>query len=139
MSAPTTPAGTRTAPALPPAGYWLHHTRYRNYVLFDASALLRWLGVIVLVEGLFALASGVAAWEAYLAVLRSPLGVALSAVVLAATLFFSVRWLRVGVKVATVDLGPVPAMPGPVVFVAHYAGLLALTGLVLLIAAGVIL
>jgi hypothetical protein len=30
-------------------------------------------------------------------------------------------------------------MPAPVVLVAHYAGLLALTGLVLLIAAGVIL
>ena len=117
----------------------MQHARYRNYVLFDVSALPRWLGVIVLVEGLFALAGGVATWEAYLAVLRSPLGVALSLVVLAATLFFSLRWLRVGVKVATVDLGPVPALPGPVVLVAHYAGLVALTGLVLLVAAGVIL
>jgi fumarate reductase subunit C len=139
VSAPATSSRTRTAAPLAPAGYWLQHTRYRNYVLFDASALLRWLGVIVLLEGLFALAGGVATWEAYLAVLRSPLGVALSVVVLAATLFFSLRWLRVGVKVATVDIGPVPAMPGPVVLVAHYAGLLALTGLVLLIAAGVIL
>ncbi len=139
MSAPAKSAPTRTAPPLPPAGYPISHPRYRNYVLFDASALFRWLGVAMLVEGLFALARGAAAWEAYLTALRSPLGVACSLVVLVATVFFSLRWLRVGVKVATVDLGPIPAMPGPVVLVAHYAGLVALTGLVLLIAAGVIL
>lgn len=138
MSAANAPR-TRTAPARVPDGYWTRHPRYRSYVLFDGSALLRWLGVILLLEGLFALAGGVARWQAYLAALRSPLAVALSLVVLAATLFFSLRWLRVGVKVATVDIGPIPAMPGPVVLVLHYAGLLALTGLVLLVAAGVIL
>ncbi len=139
MSAATTSAPTRTAPARPPDGYWTRHARYRSYVLFDGSALLRWLGVVVLLEGLFALAGGAAAWDAYLAGLRSPFGVLVSLVIFAATLFFALRWLRVGVKVATVDIGPVPAMPGPVVLIAHFAGLLALTGLVILVAAGVVL
>jgi fumarate reductase subunit C len=130
---------TRSAPARPPEGFWLSHARYRAYVLFAGTGLLLWLGALILLRGLWALGQGVAAWNAYVAALASPGGVAAMLVILAATVFFALRWLWIGVKVATVDLGPIPAPPAPLVFVAHYAGLAALTALVLLVAAGVIL
>jgi fumarate reductase subunit C len=130
---------TRTAPPRPPEGFWLAHPRYRAYVLFAGSGLTLWLGALILVRGLFALGEGVAAWDAYLAALASPAGVVAMVVILVAAIFFALRWLWIGVKVATVDLGPIPAPPAPLVFVAHYAGLATLTALVLLVAAGVIL
>ena len=79
------------------------------------------------------------AWQAYLARLGSGVGVLLMGMILLGTLFFAIRWLRVGVKVATVDIGPVPAPPAPLVFALSYGGLVGLTGLLLLILAGVIL
>jgi fumarate reductase subunit C len=130
---------TRTAPAPKPEGFWIQHPRYRSYVLFAGTGALLWLGALVLARGLFALGEGVAAWNAYLAALGSPAGVVAMVVIFAATVFFALRFLWIGIKVATVDLGPIPAPPAPVIFVLHYAGLAALTGLLLLVASGVIL
>ncbi len=130
---------TRTAPPRPPEGFWLGHPRYRAYVLFAGTGAMLWLGALVLVRGLFALGEGVAAWNAYLAALGSPPAVLAMVLILGSAIFFALRWLWIGIKVATVDLGPIPAPPAPVIFVAHYAGFAALTALVLLVAAGVIL
>ncbi len=134
MSAPT-----RTAPARPPDGFWLNHPRYRSYVLFAATGLVLTIDALIVLRAARALGDGPDAWARYLAAFATPMGIVVSVVLLFVTLFFSIRWLRVGVKVATVRIGPVPAPPAPVILVLHYAGLGALTGLVLLVLGGVIL
>ncbi len=134
MSAPT-----RTAPARPPDGFWMNHPRYRSYVLFAATGLVLTIDALIVLRAARALGDGPDAWARYLGAFATPIGIVASVVLLFVTLFFSIRWLRVGVKVATVRIGPIPAPPAAVVLVLHYVGLGALTGLVLLVLGGVIL
>jgi fumarate reductase subunit C len=130
---------TRTAPPQLPDGWWMGHARYRRYVLFAATGGVLWMAALIVLGGINALARGAAAWETYLASLRSPIGVVVMGLIVVSILFFAFRWLRVGVKIALVDIGPIPGPPEPVIWVAHFAGLAALTGLLLLILGGVIL
>ena len=130
---------TKTAPAQLPDGWWMGHARYRRYVLFAATGGVLWLAALIVLGGIRALGNGAAAWEAYLASLGSPIGIVVMSLIVISTLFFAFRWLRVGVKIPLVAIGPVPAPPEPVIWVAHFGGLAALTGLLLLILGGVIL
>ena len=130
---------TRTSPARVPDGWWTGHPRYRNYVLFAATGFVLSAGCVVLLLAIRALGRGHAAWQAYLAHVGSLPGQLGCWLLLFGTLFFSLRWLRVGVKIPLVRLGIVPAPPEAVIWVAHFAGLFALTTLVLLLLAGVIL
>lgn len=130
---------TRMAPPRPPDGWWAGHPRYRSYVLFAATGAVLAVGCIVLLFGIHALGQGRAAWEQYLAALGSPAGTGLASLLLIGTLFFSLRWLRVGVKIPQVALGPLPAPPAAAIGFLHFAGLLGLTTLLLLILSGVIL
>ena len=136
----TTPdAPTRTAPARLPDGWWTGHPRYRNYVFFAASGGVLSSACVVLLFGIRALGQGHAAWQSYLAQLGSLPGQLICWFLLLGTLFFSLRWLRVGVKIPLVRLGLLPAPPAPVIWVAHFAGLFTFTALLLLILGGVIL
>lgn len=130
---------TRTAPAQPPAGFWIGHPRYRSYVLFAATGVMLWVGGLIVLGGVAALGTGAAAWDDYLANLGSALGVVMMTLILIPTLFFALRWLRVGVKVQTVEIGPLPRLPAPVWLVLYYAAFGALTALLLLLLGGVIL
>ena len=135
----TTPSATPTAPARAPDGWWTGHPRYRNYVLFAATGAVLSTACVVLLLGIRALGQGNAAWQSYLAQLGSVPGQLLCWFLLFGILFFSLRWLRVGVKIPLVRLGLLPAPPEGVIWVAHFAGLFALTALLLLIVGGVIL
>lgn len=122
-----------------PDGWWAGHSRYRRYVLFAGTGALLWTSALILLRGVAALAEGARAWQAYLANLASGLGVVLMALLLVGALFFAIRWLRVGVKVATVGIGPIPSAPAPLVYALNFGGLAALSSLLLLILGGVIL
>ncbi len=130
---------TPTAPARAPDGWWMGHPRYRNYVFFTATGFVLSAACVVLLFGIRALGQGHAAWQTYLAHVGSLPGQLLCWLLLFGTLFFSLRWLRVGVKIPLVRLGLLPAPPEGVIWVAHFAGLFALTALLLLIVGGVIL
>jgi fumarate reductase subunit C len=132
-------SATRVAPPRPPDGFWLGHRRYRSYVLFGGTGLVLSAVCVLLLFGIHALGQGHAAWQSYLASLGSLPAKVMCWLLLAGTLFFSVRWLRVGVKLSSVKIGLLPAPPVPVVWVAHFASLFAITALVLLILSGVIL
>jgi fumarate reductase subunit C len=108
-------------------------------VLFAGTGLLLAVDALLLLEAVGALARGPEAWAALLASSRSGLGLGVGLFLLVGTLFFSVRWLRVGVKVPTVRIGVIPEPPAPLVYVAHFGGLALCTGVVLLLLAGVIL
>ncbi len=130
---------TRMAPARPPDGWWMGHRRYRSYVLFAATGGVLAVGCIVLLFGIHALGQGPEAWKQYLVALGSPAGTALASLLLVGTLFFSLRWLRVGIKIPQVAIGPLPAPPAALIGLMHYAGLAGLTALLLGILSGWIL
>jgi fumarate reductase subunit C len=115
------------------------HPRYRRYVLFAATGGILWLAGLIVLGGIRALGNGAAAWDAYLASLGRPIGVVVMSLITICTLFFALRWLRVGVKIPLVQIGPIGAPPEPLIWAAHFGGLAALTGLLLAILGGVVL
>ena len=129
---------TPTLPARVPDGWWTGHARYRYYMLFGMAGGLLAVVSCVLLLGVRALGEGAAAWARYQAMLGSPPGLLLSALLMVSTGFFAVRWLRVGVKVAQVQIGPMPAPAGWLLLVAHFAGLLTISLVLLLLLSGVV-
>jgi fumarate reductase subunit C len=144
MSA-TTPANpprvfsTRTLAARPPDGFWTKHPRYFWYVLFAATAIPLAIAAVIVLVALSALGGGAQSWETFLNVLASPPMVLLDLLLLVGILYFSLRFLIVGVKIPAVKLGPVPAFPPVVYLVAHLGGLAALSLVVLVLFSGAIL
>jgi fumarate reductase subunit C len=138
-TAQTTPGRTRTSPARPPDGLWLHHAGYRSYILFSATGVILALDALIFLRVADVLGQGPEAWASFLAAFRQPLSLVYSFLLLFGTLFFAIRFLRVGVKVFTVRIGTLPAPPGPVVLVGQFAGFVVLTALTLLLLGGVIL
>ncbi len=135
-----TPAAlTRTAPPRPPDGFPLAHPRYRQYVLFTATGIFLALDALILIRAVEALGEGPAAWNAFLGTFRSTLGIVVGAVLTVITLFFAMRWLRVGSRVPTVRIAFLPAPPEPLVLLAHFGGFAVVTALALLVLGGVIL
>ena len=129
---------TRTLPARVPDGWWREHPRYRRYVLFAATGMVLVAVNAVLLAGVQALATSVAAWDRYLELLGSIPGLVLIAALLVGTLFFSLRWLRVGAKIPSVRLGPLPAAGMGLILVMHFAGLVTVSLVLLLILSGVV-
>ncbi len=117
MSQTTSP--TRVAPARPPSGWPLGHARYRNYVLFAFTSVFMAIASVQLLLGVRALADGPEAWQGYLGSMSSGPTLALSWVVLAFTVYFTIRWAWLTRKIAVGRVGPIPGpgLPLPVLFV----------------------
>jgi fumarate reductase subunit C len=133
MSSPT-----RTLPARTPDGWWAAHPRYRTYVLFAATGIVLVLVNTLLLLGVHALATGVAAWESYLASLASIPGGIVVIALLVGTLFFALRWLRVGSKIPGVLLGNLQSSSIPLIMVGHFTGFVTITLVVILLLSGVV-
>lgn len=137
--APAAPK-TRTAPPRPPSGFPLGFYRYRNYVLFAATSVFMALGCFALLEAVYALSRGEAAWNAWLAAMAKPHFLVLSTVILLFTLYFAFRFGWVGRKIGAGRIGPVPRPPLPmlVLGVAPLGGFVTLWLILLAILAGVL-
>ncbi len=131
-------SSTRTLAARVPDGWWMGHARYRRYVMFAGTGMVLALVNCLLLVGLSALGSGFAGWESYQGFLGSPPGLLLVVLLLGGTVFFSLRWLRVGAKIPSVRLGVIPAPSTGMVLIAHYAGLVTITLVVLAVLSGVV-
>ena len=131
-------SSTPTLSARVPDGWWMSHKRYRYYMFFAMASGVLSLASIVLLLAVRALAQGSQAWTGFQAMLGSPAGLLLSAGILVPTCFFSLRWLRLGVKIPQVKLGPMPALGPGLLYVVHFGGLVALSLLVLLLLSGVV-
>lgn len=136
MSAPSSP--TPTAPARMPDGWWLGHPRYRRYMLFAATGIALALASAILVRGIARIGEGAAAWQSYLDYLGGPILV-LNVILLVGICFFALRFLRLGLKVFSVPIGPLPAFPPGVWLVLQGVPLALGAVLILLIMWGVIL
>jgi fumarate reductase subunit C len=130
---------TPTLPARAPDGIWLSHPRYRWYILFAATGFILAAICIELLFAFAALGRGYAAWSSFLAVMSSPPMLLLNGLLWISLLFFSLRFLRVGVKIPTVQLGPIPGPPAPVILVAHFGGLIVVSLALLVILSGAVL
>lgn len=129
---------TRTAPARPPDGFWVWHPRYRSYVLFAGTGLLLAIAAALVVRAVRVLGEGAAAWQAYLEGLAGP-AAALNALVFVGVVWFALRFLRVGIKALSVPIGPLPALPQPLLWAVQVGGLVVMNLLIALIMFGVIL
>lgn len=129
---------TKTLPPRKPDGWWTGHTRYRNYVLFAGTGIVLVLVNAVLLAGVAALGRGVAAWESYLAALGSAGGLIVVLALLVGTLYFALRWLRVGAKIPGVLLGYLQATTVPLILGGHYATFVLATLMILLLLSGVV-
>jgi len=129
---------TPTLAARPPDGLFLQHPRYRLYLAFASTGLVLAAVGVAFLFVLSALGSGYQAWTELMSVLAWPPVLALNGLLLFGTLFFSLRWLRVGAKITAVSLGPLPAPAVWLVLIGHFAGLATLSAVILLLLSGLI-
>ena len=76
----------------PMTGWWKRDPFFIRYMAREATAIFVYLYAIVLVAGLSALANGQESFEAWLAMLRSPLGIAFQLVCLAVFAYHTWSW-----------------------------------------------
>jgi len=115
--------------------WWLGQRRYVVYMARELTSLFVGFYCALLVLGLWRLAQGAAAWEAFLAALSSPLGVAFQVVCLAFAAFHSVTWFALTPKAMPLMLRG-ELVPAKTIVGLHY-GAWAVVSLIVLFAAGV--
>jgi fumarate reductase subunit C len=76
-------------------GWWRRDPFFVRYMIREATALIVAAYAIVLLVGVLALSRGEAAWNAWLAALRSPLSVALHLLMLAGMIYHTWTWFEI--------------------------------------------
>ncbi|MGH2724689.1 MAG: fumarate reductase subunit C [Actinomycetota bacterium] len=90
----------------PSRTWWLRTGAYRRFALREATAVFAGAFSVILLLFLSALSRGPQAYEAFLRWVRLPGIVALSAVILVATVYHAGTWLRLTSHILVVRLGP---------------------------------
>lgn len=101
--------------------WWLSQGRYLRYMAREITSLFICAYTVVLVIGLWRLGEGKAAWDAFLEVVQSPLGVAFHIIVFAFALYHTGTWFKVTPKAMPLEIAG-KRLPGFVIVGAHYAG-----------------
>ena len=89
------PAGGRRPYIRSMDGWWRQDPYFVAYMIREATALIVAAYVLVLLAGVWALAEGEVAWNAWLAAMRSPVSIVLHVGVLAGMIFHSYSWFRI--------------------------------------------
>jgi len=76
-------------------GWWHRNPYYLRYLAMEATSILIALYALILLLGLWRLTEGEAAWAAWLAMLKSPVSLALHAILLPVFAFHSYSWFRI--------------------------------------------
>jgi len=118
---------------------WWSAPRIRNYLLFDATGIVYLLAGLVALRMFWALGEGPEAWTAAVEGLSNPLYIAFHALSLVAVVFVCVRFFALFPKSQPKMIGPVKSPPPIVFLLGLYAGWIAVTVVLGLIIAGVIL
>jgi fumarate reductase subunit C len=79
----------------PMQGWWRRDAFFRRYMLREATAVAVLFYAVVLAVGTMRLAQGEAAWNGWLAALRSPGAILLHVVVLAAMVVHARSWFEI--------------------------------------------
>ena len=113
--------------------WWLGQRRYFLYMVRELTSLFIGLYCALVVDGIFRLSQGPAAWERFVAALSSPLGIVFQLVCLAFAAYHSVTWFAVTPKAMPLIVKGEPVAAKTIVG-AHY-GIWAVVSLIVLIAA----
>lgn len=99
---------------------WIfRHPRYVRYMLREFSCLFIGAWTLMAVVGLKRLSEGPAAWEGFLAALRSPASVVFQVLALAFTVYHALTWFNLTPKALPVQMGE-EFLPDWVIAGAHY-------------------
>ena len=120
---------------VPKTHWFLRQPRYLRYMAREVTCVFIGAYAVLLVIALARLAEGREAYEGFLRALGSPAGIAFQVVVLAFALYHTVSWFSVTPKAMPIQRGE-EFVPGGIIIGAHYAGWIALS-IVVLVLAGV--
>lgn len=120
---------------VPKTHWFLRQPRYLRYMAREVTCVFIGAYAVLLVIALARLAEGRDAYEAFLRELGSPAGIAFQIVVLTFALYHTVSWFSVTPKAMPIQRGE-EFVPGGIIIGAHYAGWIALS-IVVLVLAGV--
>jgi len=116
---------------------WIfRHPRYLRYMAREVTCIFIGAYTVLLLFALARLAQGREAYEAFLRALGTSAGIVFHIVVLAFALYHTVSWFNVTPKAMPIQRGE-EFVPGAIIIVAHYAGWIALS-IVVLVLAGVL-
>lgn len=77
------------------SGWWRRDAFFVRYMIREATALIVAAYAIVLLAGVLCLSQGEAAWNGWLAALRSPVSIALHSLMLVAMIYHSYSWFEI--------------------------------------------
>jgi fumarate reductase subunit C len=101
-------------------GWWLKDVFYRKYMIREATSVFVAIYALILLEGLMALASGVDAWNEWLASMRSPWLVLFHLLALAAAVYHTITWFAVSPKLVPIMIIGRHRLPALAVTVVQY-------------------
>jgi len=76
-------------------GWWRRDPFFVRYMIREATALIVAAYALVLLAGVLCLAQGEAAWNGWLAQLRSPVSIVLHVLMLAAMIYHTYSWFEI--------------------------------------------
>ena len=91
----TSKAGVRRPYIRPMNGWWQRNSFFKLYMLRELTAIAVYIYAVILTVGVLRLSQGEAAWNAWLAALRSPWSIALHLALLALMLVHGYSWFEI--------------------------------------------
>lgn len=113
--------------------WYLAHPRYMRHMAQELSCVFVGIFTLILLLGVRALASGEAAWNAFLAGLTGPWSLALHWLLLLGTCYHSLSWFAVTPKAMRVQIGE-GFVPAGIIAGTHYLVWLVVSVIVLYLA-----
>jgi fumarate reductase subunit C len=95
--------------------WWMRDPFFLVYMAREATALFVAGYALVLLVGLVRLAQGEAAWNAWLAALKTPASIALHALMLAALIYHTWSWFRIMPKTMPLLFAGTRRVPGALI------------------------
>jgi len=77
------------------SGWWRRDPFFVRYMIREATALIVALYALVLLAGALCLSAGEGAWNGWLAMLRSPVSIAVHVLMLAAMIYHTYSWFEI--------------------------------------------
>jgi len=118
---------------VPKYSWFFRQPRYMRYMAREVSCIFIGAYTLLLLFGVMRLSEGQAAYEAFLAALRTPVSVVFHLLALGFSVYNTATWFNVTPKALPVQIGE-EFLPGGVITGAHYLGWAVLSLAVLLMA-----